>query len=203
MYDRIIAYDLETTGFVVGRHKILELGAVIYYPEEDRKETYSSLVDVKGPISWKISLITGIDRSVIRKEGCKSLESVLADFISFADGALNPLYVGHNALSFDNVFINNGLRSIKQKPIKDTSTWDTMLQIKADKAHREGSNFRYTQKKAKEYTVNGKINLSAACTYYGVPGPTRKHRALPDAVAAFDIFQQQAKRSKWRIYEKQ
>ena len=95
-----VVFDLETTGTVYNRDKIIEIGAVKI---EGGKltETFGCLIDPEIHIPEDASRVNNIfDKDV---EGCPTIEKVLPDFFKFCDGAIMVSYV----IDFDFNFISH------------------------------------------------------------------------------------------------
>lgn len=95
---RFIAFDIETTGFLPGADKIVELAAVKF---EDGKpvDAYASLVDPGSPIPVEVQRVHGINDQMVA--GKPKIEEVLEKFTAFAQ---DTVLVAHNA-PFDVEFI--------------------------------------------------------------------------------------------------
>ncbi len=103
--DTFVVFDIETTGFSALVDKIIEIGAVKIQNGEivDR---YSTFVNPKKPIPFRIENLTGInDSMVIDYPGIKE---ILPEFLKFCEGAV---LVAHNA-GFDTSFIINNAESM-------------------------------------------------------------------------------------------
>ncbi len=93
-----VALDIETTGLDARRDAVIEIGAVKF---SDGKvlDTWSTLVNPKRPIPYKIQLLTGIKpEEVKRAPGINSVVAPLADFVR------NHPIIGHN-VQFDLSFL--------------------------------------------------------------------------------------------------
>lgn len=95
-----VVFDLETTGTVYNRDRIIEIGAVKI---EGGKltDTFGCLIDPEIHIPEDASRVNNIfDKDV---EGCPTIEKVLPDFFKFCDGAIMVSYV----IDFDFNFITH------------------------------------------------------------------------------------------------
>ena len=95
-----VVFDLETTGTIYNRDKIIEIGAVKI---ENGKLTdiFSCLIDPEIHIPEDASKVNNIfDKDV---EGCPTIEKVLPDFFKFCDGSIMVSYV----IDFDFNFISH------------------------------------------------------------------------------------------------
>lgn len=95
---RFVVFDIETTGFSPVNDNITEIGAVLI---EDGKivDRFSSFVNPKMDISYKIQELTGITNEMVAD--AETIELVLPKFMDFAK---NSILVAHNA-DFDTGFI--------------------------------------------------------------------------------------------------
>lgn len=110
-------FDLETTGFSPVKNKIIEFGAVKIH-EGKIIDRFSSFVNPEVPIPYKITELTSINDSMVL--GAKTIESVLPEFVKFADGCV---LVGHN-VAFDISFIRANCDRLSIK--HDYTTLDTL-----------------------------------------------------------------------------
>ncbi|MFQ5873665.1 MAG: helicase C-terminal domain-containing protein [Dehalococcoidia bacterium] len=94
-----IALDIETTGLQAEHDAIIEIGAVKFRGDQVL-DTWSSLVNPKRPIPYKIRLLTGIDQAEVDR--APSIFSVTGQLIAFVKDY--PI-VGHN-VRFDLSFLN-------------------------------------------------------------------------------------------------
>jgi len=94
-----IALDIETTGLQVEHDAIIEIGAVKFRGDQVL-DTWSSLVNPKRPIPYKIQLLTGIEQA--EADRAPSIFSIMGQLSSFVKDY--PI-VGHN-VRFDLSFLN-------------------------------------------------------------------------------------------------
>jgi DNA polymerase III epsilon subunit family exonuclease len=95
-----VVFDLETTGTVYNRDKIIEIGA-IKIEGGKLTDTFSCLIDPEIHIPDDASKVNNIfDKDV---EGCPTIEKVLPDFFKFCDGSIMVSYV----IDFDFNFISH------------------------------------------------------------------------------------------------
>jgi DNA polymerase-3 subunit epsilon len=95
---RFIAFDLETTGFIPGVDRIVELGAVRFVNGEV-EAVYSTLIDPQMPIPEAASRVNGIFHHMV--QGKPTIDTLLPSFAEFCGH--DPL-VAHNA-AFDFQFL--------------------------------------------------------------------------------------------------
>ena len=100
IYNEFVSLDIETTGLVAARDKIIEIGSV-RFKDGRVVDEFRSFVNPKTLIPSKITQITGITDSMVKD--APSIEHVLPQFIKFAGSS--PI-VAHNA-SFDMGFIRH------------------------------------------------------------------------------------------------
>jgi len=93
-----VVFDIETTGFSAGYHKITEIGAV-KIENGVITEEFHQLIDPGVPVPRKITEITGITDELLA--GQPSIDDVLPLFLEFCEECS---LVAHNA-SFDMSFI--------------------------------------------------------------------------------------------------
>jgi DNA polymerase-3 subunit epsilon len=161
-----IAVDLETTGLDPKQDKIIEIGAMKVI-EGQVRESYETFVNPYRKLGSQVGMLTGItDRQL---EASRGIGEVISGFLDFA-GDLPIL--GHHVI-FDYSFL-------KRAAINDGYEFK-----------RQGID---TLKLARRFMpLEEKKNLAAACGYYGIV-QTLSHRALADAKAAHELYQELAAR---------
>jgi len=160
--------DLETTGSIKGRDRIIEIAALKVRKGEviDRFET---LVNPQKKIGWQIEKLTKIDNRMVA--AAPTIEEVLPRFIQFAE---NGIFVAHNS-QFDYAFIMAELER---------------LRLKAFSPQIEICTFRLARKLLPGVRARGINGLSI---HFGYQLENR-HRAMPDVMATkyfLDRFLQQ------------
>ncbi|SEQ11542.1 DNA polymerase-3 subunit alpha [Lachnospiraceae bacterium RM5] len=93
-----VVFDIETTGFNSINNKIIEIGAV-KVSDGKIKEKYSTFVNPKEPIPFRIEELTHINDSMVIS--APTIDIVLPEFLEFCKGCV---MVAHNA-DFDMSFI--------------------------------------------------------------------------------------------------
>ena len=96
--DTFVVFDIETTGFSPKENNIIEIGAVKICGGEI-KERFSTFVNPKEPIPYRIEKLTGINDDMVKD--APFINDALAQFRQFCEGAV---YVAHNA-NFDMGFL--------------------------------------------------------------------------------------------------
>lgn len=166
MVNSYIAVDLETTGLDPKREKIIEIGAV-RVENGVVVEDFSTFVNPYRKMTEYVTELTKItDGDLLDAPG---IEAVIDKFIAFA-GEL-PLLGHHIILDFSflkRAAVNQGL-AFERNGI-DTLTLARLFMPQDEKK-----------------------NLKAACSYFGV-GQDTVHRAMADAVAAHQLYQEMMRR---------
>jgi DNA polymerase-3 subunit epsilon len=93
-----ISFDLETTGFISGVDRIVEVGAIRYINGEV-DAVFSTLVDPQMPIPEGASRVNGISNDMVT--GKPTIDRLLP---AFADFCADHILVAHNA-NFDFQFL--------------------------------------------------------------------------------------------------
>lgn len=151
-----IALDVETTGLDPAKDRLLEIGAV-KVTDGTVRETYSTLIDTKIPVPYRIQQLTGITDEM-RKTG-KAPGDAMREFLDFR-GEL-PV-VGHN-VPFDFGFL-------KQTAIQEGYTFEAWGL----------DTLKISRKLLPEVPSR---TLTALCDHYRID-PGDAHRALSDALSA-------------------
>ncbi len=112
-----VVFDLETTGFSAIQDKIIEIGAV-KVENGAITDTYSTFVNPKVPIPFRITQLTSITDSMVMD--APDIETVLPQFLAFVKDAV---LVAHNA-SFDVGFLEQNCRY--QDIVPDFTSVDTV-----------------------------------------------------------------------------
>ena len=106
LYGKFVVFDLETTGFSPDKNKIIEIGAVLV-ENGNIVERFSSFVNPKEPIPFKIEKLTGISDNMVID--APEIGEVLPKFLEFCNDAV---MVAHNA-SFDMSFIKKNCENLE------------------------------------------------------------------------------------------
>ena len=166
MINSYVALDLETTGIGARHEKITEIGMVKVIDGETT-DTYHTMVNPHREIPKRIVELTGITDDMVKD--APGIDEILDEVLNFT-GEL-PL-LGHQII-FDYGFLVQA--AVNQKRKFEKYGVDTL--------------------KLCRYLMPGaeKKNLGAACAYFGVHQDTA-HRALSDAYAAHDLYQELKRR---------
>ena len=166
MINSYVALDLETTGIGARHEKITEIGMVKVIDGE-AVDTYHTMVNPHREIPERIVELTGITADMVKD--APGIDEILDEVLNFT-GEL-PL-LGHQII-FDYGFLVQAV--VNQKRKFEKYGVDTL--------------------KLCRYLMPGaeKKNLGAACAYFGVHQDTA-HRALSDAYAAHDLYQELKRR---------
>ncbi len=158
--DSFVVFDIETTGFVPSRNKIIEIGAV---KVEKGKITdrFSEFINPEIPIPLEIEKLTSITDAMVAGAGI--VDEVLPKFLEFCEGAV---LVAHNA-KFDTSFI-------KHYALKLGCTYDFTHTDTIELA-------RLLLPRLSKYTLD---HVAKALS---IP-PFHHHRAVDDAEATAHIF---------------
>ena len=164
MINSYVALDLETTGIGARHEKITEIGMVKVIDGE-AVDTYHTMVNPHREIPERIVELTGITDDMVKD--APGIDEILDEV--FTEDL--PL-LGHQII-FDYGFLVQA--AVNQKRKFEKYGVDTL--------------------KLCRYLMPGaeKKNLGAACAYFGVHQDTA-HRALSDAYAAHDLYQELKRR---------
>lgn len=158
-----VVIDVETTGLDCDKSEILELGAIRVI-DHQVTDTFSALVRPEQPIPAEITTLTGITQDAVSAQGT-ALQPLLEQFWAFV--GQSPV-MGHN-LDFDLAFLKKasarfGL-SLPNVRIRDT--------------------LKLARRKVPDLPDHRLATLAA---YFGIEY-AQQHRALPDCIAAFQIYE--------------
>lgn len=159
--DEFIFFDLETTGLIAGRDKIIEIAAV-KMRNRQIVDTLSHLVKIKGNIPPRITRLTGITNTMLEKDGIDEALA-LKNFVDFVGDAI---LVAHNA-EFDMSFLRIALA--KNRILADYTYVDTLQLSRA------------------VLTNISRHNLKRLASYFKVDMGNH-HRALDDSVCSTKIL---------------
>ncbi|TAA46835.1 DNA polymerase III subunit epsilon [Corallincola spongiicola] len=157
---RMAFVDLETTGGVATRDRIIEV-AIVVTEDGQEVERWSSLVDPEQPLSPFIVRYTGISDQMLRDA---PLFATVADKV--AELTDDALFVAHNS-RFDYGFLKNEFRRLK-RPWQATA----LCTVKLSRAL---------------YPQHNKHNLDIIIQRHQLPQVTR-HRAMGDVDAMLAFY---------------
>ncbi|TCT15061.1 DNA polymerase-3 subunit alpha (Gram-positive type) [Natranaerovirga pectinivora] len=158
--DTYVVFDIETTGFLPGKDKVTEIGAV-KINNGMIVDYYSSFVNPEQPIPPEIEKLTGISDFMV--QDAPKIEEVLPGFIDFIG---DSVVVAHNA-DFDMSFINYFASELNYN--LDVTVLDTVMMARMllPKLNRYKLN-----------TIAKELNIKL----------DNHHRAVDDAKATAEIF---------------
>ncbi|WP_204120787.1 MULTISPECIES: type I-E CRISPR-associated endoribonuclease Cas2e [Levilactobacillus] len=156
-----VSLDLETTGLDATKNEIISIGAV-KRDRDDQLVRFDQLIQIEQEVPAKIAELTGITDEMLQNQGVSLADALqgLREFI-----ADTPV-VGYN-LRFDEMFLTNGFRKVKQNDLSSRMI-DLMPLVK--KANRFLDNYR----------------LETVLAEYEIKNP-HPHQALADAEATFAL----------------
>ncbi len=108
---RFIAFDLETTGFLPGVDRIVELGAVRFV-DGHVEAIFSTLVDPMMAMPQAASKVNGITDEML--QGKPKIDELLDSFAEFCE---DDFLVAHNA-AFDTQFLTKDIEKFEAKAPK-------------------------------------------------------------------------------------
>ncbi|MBT04424.1 MAG: hypothetical protein CMA92_01460 [Euryarchaeota archaeon] len=160
--ERVLAFDLETTGISTNSDKIVQI-ALIGSSSEGVEISYETLINPRRAIPIQASEVHGIYDSDV-----KSLE----DFSKFADEIFEliegSVIVGHNVRQFDLPLLNNEFRRLGKLPPTPKAVMDTLEVVRRIKLPRPH-------------------NLGSLCVKHGI-SLENAHTAAADAAASLLLF---------------
>ena len=169
-----IGFDIETTGTLSHIDHIVEIAGV-RFKEGKVKDTYQSLVSIKGSIPKEATAINGITDEMLKDQ--PGIEDVLGEFADFCG---NDLMVAHNAV-FDFQFISRAIQECRSAAPRGL-VLDT---------------YNLARK-----TFPGQVNykLATLCSYLKIESE-QFHRAQADALACGRLFQRIIKKLPFETLE--
>ena len=154
--------DIETTGSIRGKDRIIEIGAVKLRNKKTIGE-FQSLINPRKKISRTITRLTKIKNQTVKDSPL--IEEVLPDFIKFAE---TGIFVAHNSF-FDFTFINTEIERLQLPPLR------TPVDI---------CTFRLARKLLPDVKARGISGLSLHFDYH----MANRHRAMSDVLATQYFF---------------
>lgn len=175
MKNRNLAFiDVETTGLLLDKHEIIEIGCVLVSQDNSSNTKFKKLEEFE--IKVKPENIKSADPVALKingynekgwKDGVK-LKEAMEILSQKTDGAM---MVGHN-VSFDWAFL--------EKAFQKTGVRNNMHHRKLD---------TISIAFAKLYDIDNidKLSLKSLCGHFGVKNE-KAHTALSDTIATFEVF---------------
>ena len=110
-YQRLIFWDLETSGLNQYHDEIIEIGAV-----DDDGNKFQTLIKPEREVSAKITEITGITNRELEQKGIL-LKDAIIQFIDFCTQTKykNLFLIAHNGRGFDDLFLKRDLVKLNLK----------------------------------------------------------------------------------------
>lgn len=173
LFDRLVVFDTETTGFNPQKEKIIELGAVAAGPEGElgRMDALLSLPEGRTLPPFIVEL-TGITDAQLASEGVTGPKAA-AEFRKLLEGAERPLLAAYNA-QFDLNFLFHFLDACGMTDLLRSCRFLDVLTVYRDRRD-------YPHK------------LCDAIQAYGLAEQAvNSHRAADDAWAAFRLLEAMA-----------
>lgn len=154
--------DIETTGSIKGRDRIIDLAAIKMRNGEVVGK-FDTLVNPEKPIARQIVRLTGISDKTVAN--APVIEQVLPEFVDFVGSSI---FVAHNAL-FDFHFINSEILRLGIKPLQNRV---------------EVCSFRLAKKLLPDANSYGVVGLAKHFDYK----IENHHRAMSDVLATKHFF---------------
>lgn len=166
--NRLIFYDLETTGFNPYNDNIIEIGAI-----DNFDNRFSELIKISNKLDDKIVKITGITNQILEKKG-KDAKNIFQKFVNYLDKYsyyldTNIYLISHNNDGFDKLFLKYQFQKYNIKLPKNIVFVDTLRLSQLTL-----TNLKYH-------------NMNSLCKYFNVVNKNA-HRAFSDAESLRLIF---------------
>ncbi len=160
--ERVLAFDLETTGISTNNDRIVQI-ALVGSDAEGNPINYESLINPRRPIPTGASNVHGIYDSDVKG---------LPDFSKYANEVHEMMeqsvIIGHNVRNFDMPLLDNEFRRIGKLPPKPKAIMDTLEIVRRVKLSRPH-------------------NLGNLCNRHGI-SLENAHTAAADAAASLLLF---------------
>jgi len=158
--ERIIWYDIETTGLNLFRDKIIEIAAI-----DSNKKKINFLINPEEKLSPYITTLTKITDDMLENEKTlKERKKEILDFFNFNND--NQWIISHNNDGFDILMLMNNL-DLKKSDIK--------------------SNIFCNLKFSRKLEITSSCRLSILAKYFKIEGE-QNHRALDDTILLKKVF---------------
>ncbi|BCN29143.1 3'-5' exonuclease [Anaeromicropila herbilytica] len=160
MTDSFVCFDIETTGLVPTKDKIIEIGALKI---KDGKivDRFQEFINPDMKIPNHITKLTGINDSML--EGTRNVSDVIKDFVNFCE---DDVIIGHN-IKFDYSFVK--VNAKKENLNYNNKAIDTLKLAREFHSDLESK------------------SLENMCKYYKIENQNA-HRAYDDAVATTKLY---------------
>lgn len=192
-----IVWDLETTGFVAPKDKILEIGCLINKNGEIERKRW--VLDNQCEIPQKITEINGFTKEIIEKEGRDPKECLL-EFLPYFDRCKNN--ITHNGIRFDIIFLTDYAEYIlnldfeEKKHLKDliySNAVDTAVYFKSNilsmNRKPDETYLEFADKVMNTRIFGLKYNLGLVCDDMNIDRTNIiQHRALGDVELTHEIY---------------
>lgn len=165
---RIAMTDLETTGDVFGVHEILEIGLVVFDPENF--EIYDSINIKVKPEHIENAVPAALERNGYRSEDWRGAISLREAVQIYAGKTKDCVFCAYNA-TFDWGFLSDALKQTGTKNLMDYHRLD-LLSIAWERGLKNESSW----------------SLKTACKIFGVEPEPEPHNALNGATTAHKLF---------------
>ena len=192
----VIVWDLETTGFVAPKAKILEIGCFIIRGGEIERKHW--VLDNKCEIPEKITEITGITQEIIDEEGRDPAECLNEFLPLFRECDQN---ITHNGIKFDIPFLTDyaadvlGWDDKGKEAAKNTmrkTAYDTAVCVKAKKLNMEraeGETFvQFGDRVMRVFAKGVFFNLAVSLEEAGIELDLVAHRAMADVEMTYELY---------------
>ena len=160
--ERVLAFDLETTGISTNSDRIVQL-ALLGVDSNEAPIHFETLVNPRMPIPYGASDVHGIYDADVRGQG--DFSTIADETFELIDGAV---IIGHNARNFDMKLLGSEYLRMGKLPPKPKVVLDTLEVVRRLKIARPH-------------------NLGALCKRYGI-SLENAHTAAADAAAAMLLF---------------
>jgi len=169
-YDRIVVFDLETSGLNPKDDRIIQIAAIRLVKNGDKWEqeaTLSKKINPEKKISEKIISITGITNEELQQE-CREKE-VFPEIMDFFGTA--PVCMGYNICAFDIAFMKELYR-------RNNNIFLSKLDLDVFQMVRDFIPYKDLKK----------FTLEKVTNYYGLDAGLRFHDAMDDVRATLRLF---------------
>lgn len=177
----IIFFDLETMGLSEAYCPILEIAAICCNDDGEVIDTFHEYINPGRPIPQNIVDLTRITDAKV--SGCRRERVVLEDFLVWAKGSGDAIWVAHNA-SFDMRFLRgrSSICGISPSFLEHREIVDTMTT--ARRLIKEGK-FTTTRTGNGRWSVKQEEVAKALGIQYGAGGA---HSAIEDVLVLKQIY---------------